>query len=134
MRTIAILLFIVTCAAGIYAFRSKAAVHEARASERTMMLTQRHLRIPPGVGPHHLGSPSAERPLPPEVVGDATDAHTATKTAEQAAAPATYIQIALTAILVPFSIFLVLKRSKDTAANTFSFTSLGIVIAYWLHQ
>ena len=44
------------------------------------------------------------------------------------------LRIILTIVLVPFCMILVFMKSQDSAAKGFSFTSLGIIIAYWLHS
>lgn len=45
-----------------------------------------------------------------------------------------YLRIILTLVLVPFCMILVFMKSQDGTAKAFSFTSLGIIIAYWLHS
>lgn len=45
-----------------------------------------------------------------------------------------YLRIILTVVLVPFCMVLVFMKSQDGTAKAFSFTSLGIIIAYWLHS
>src|SRR5271168_2349080 len=106
MRVVAILLFVATAALIIAGLTSHSVqrVQVARAHVKALRLAR------PAHGPNF---PTRE-----------------TQSAEAAAAeretkPFFYIQILLTAILLPFCLFLVLKRYQDVATKTFAFSSLG---------
>lgn len=148
MRVISFVLLLATLAFGVFEFRTQAAVRSSTAKAQVLSKTEARIRakrvpkapaVPNGAHPVTPAQPTpAASPttvsVPPEVTEEKTQAEAEQATASKDATVATYMRIGLTAVLVPFCMFLVLKRNKDTTAKTFSFTSLGVVIAYWLHS
>lgn len=149
MRVIAFVLLLATVGFGVFEFRTQAALRTSTAKEQVLAKMEDRIREkpqeqspivaagpPPGEAPRPAVAPPPPpaASVPPEVTEEKTQAHAERATALKDATVATYMRIGLTAVLVPFCMFLVLKRSKDTTAKTFSFTSLGVVLAYWLHS
>jgi hypothetical protein len=116
MRVVAILLFVATVALIIAGLTSHSVqkVQVARAHVKALHLAR------PAHGPN-VSTSETQR------------AEAEAAAAERETKPFFYIQILLTAILLPFCLFLVLKRYQDVATKTFAFSSLGAIIAFWFY-
>lgn len=117
MRLIAIVLFVAT-AALIVAGLSSHSVQRARVARAEVKILQHP--SPPGHSPH----------LQPHAIQSAQ--HDA-EAAERETRPFFDMQILLTAVLLPFCIFLIFRRYQDAPTKTFAFSSLGAIIAFWFY-
>lgn len=112
MRMFAILLFVAALALGLAELNSHS-IQKVKVARAEVQRFNRPLALP-HPGPHYISpSPAFTPPSPGQ-----QHAQLQLESAQTEASPFLYMQIILTALIVPFCLFLVIKRSNDSATKT----------------